>query len=128
LEARGGFAATAPTEERPLGWFQRLVQAIGGYRALGFGVATAAIVLAILLPLMVMQSDETDSDGRPVEIRVVHVNEARAAPGYEVTVESDNGVAPVIYIRPDQSQAPQPNDRAPEAPQRDPNEPFNDPI
>lgn len=130
MEARSGLAVTPSSQtERPRNWVQRFVEAIGGYRALGFGAATAAVMLAILLPLTVFRSDGGDGDENPaLEIRVVHVNEARAAPGYEVTVESDNGVAPVIYIRPDQSQAPEPTDRAPHAPQRDPYERFNDPI
>lgn len=127
LEAEAAAAARVPVR-RPAqaaepGFWQRLLQVLGGPRTVLACVATAAILLAVLLPGLVSNGDETDSP-QPLEIRVVHVNETRAAPGYEVTVDSNEGVAPVIFIRPDQSQAPNPE----RPPIGDPHAPFHDPI
>lgn len=112
MEAKGSLAK-APAAEPPArsGWLDRLLAAIGGYRSLVMSVATA--VVAVLVMVLVTRGSGPADDENPqaLEIRVVHINEVRSSPGYNVTVDQPAGTAPVIFIRPadsapEQSQPP----------------------
>ena len=84
------------------GLLERLVVAIGGYRAVLASAATAAVVVLVLLPLVGNDGPDDTNKTEELEIRVVHINEVRSDPGYAVTVDNaDDGMAPVIYIRPE---------------------------
>lgn len=84
------------------GLFERLVVAIGGYRAVLASAATAAVVVLVLFPLLGNDGPDDTNKTEDLEIRVVHINEVRSDPGYAVTVDNaDDGMAPVIYIRPE---------------------------
>lgn len=119
IEARGGFrpASEHPAREPRMGWLDRVLIAIGGYRAVAMSVATA--VLAVMVMLFVTQSgdqsgtDIADGGTQALEIRVVHVNEVRSAPGYNVHADTPTGAAPVIYIHPVED-AGQPSEETPE--------------
>jgi hypothetical protein len=79
----------------------QLLNAIGGYRSVFMSAVTAAAVVLFLLPMINKNAEsEVDNNPQQLEIRVVHINEVRSDPGYNVTVDSFNGTAPVIYIRP----------------------------
>ncbi|MBN1945210.1 MAG: hypothetical protein JW797_06005 [Bradymonadales bacterium] len=117
IEARGGFrlAPTSQPEPRRIGWFDRILAAIGGYRSILLSAATAALVALILVPILnrggdshsqdpgsapaITQGDGSWTNPQQLEIRVVHVNEVVSNPGHQVTVDSYDGYAPVIYIR-----------------------------
>ena len=92
--------ANTPQPSTP-SFMSQLFNVIGGYRSVLMSAATAAAVVLLLLP-MINNNDEAAVDNNPqqLEIRVVHINEVRSDPGYNVTVDSFNGTAPVIYIRP----------------------------
>jgi len=129
IEARGGFRVALASRQAPprMGWFDRVLAAIGGYRSILMSAATAAIVALILVPILNrgevsepgepgVNSSMTQTvgsfDNRPqqLEIRVVHVNEVVSNPGHQVTVDSYDGYAPVIYIRPEEDRRDQPDD------------------
>lgn len=128
IAAKGGLQKpTVPERPRPT-FVERLFAAFGGYRSVAVSVLTA--VVAVLVMWGVTRggtSDESLADSRrnELEIRVVHINEVRSDPGYNVTVDNPSGTAPVIYIRP--------ADSAPSAPgpvevREQDNGPFRNPI
>jgi anti-sigma factor RsiW len=116
IEARGGFQLAQPRPERRPSLFERMIMAIGGYRTVLASAATAVVLLAVLIPALINRGDDESAtpvaaDPAQLEIRVVHVNEFHADPGYAVTVDTGedpaSNVAPVIYIRPNASDADQ---------------------
>lgn len=109
-----GSLARAPAAERParMGWFDRFMAAIGGYRSIFMSAATAAVAVLLMVFVTRGSGPADDETPRPMEIRVVHINEVRSSPGYNVTVDQPAGTAPVIFIRP--------ADSAPEQPQQQP--------
>lgn len=108
LEARSVLpVAAAPLHMGPMtqvSWLQRVLAAIGGYRTVLASAATAAILLAVLLPWIMSQPGDdqeqtlAEHPQQSLEIRVVHVDGMFSDEGHQVTVESADGYAPVIYI------------------------------
>lgn len=113
METKGSLTKV-PAAQRPArsGWLDRFVAALGGYRSLFMSAATAVVAVLVMV-LVTRGSGPANDDESPqaLEIRVVHINEVRSSPGYNVTVDQPAGTAPVIFIRPadsapEQSQPP----------------------